>query len=213
VRRSPEPERLAGDPLGRAARSLAHRLASGTTRRSFLAGVAAAAAGVLGARAAEAAPRRPFPGTERISGGWYGFCGHYFTTGSCPGPHELPRVDARGYPLRPSDGHPVDNLGRPIDALGRPVDLRGDPLRALDGTLLPRAPRTRLCEDWVPSRHRVDAVTQGAWYRCCNGQIRKLADCCSPSRRRINGDGALVGYCRPGRRVFCVMYVDTGVPC
>ena len=24
---------------------------------------------------------------------------------------------------------------------------------------------------------------------------------------RINGDASLVGYCRPGRRVFCVMYV------
>jgi hypothetical protein len=65
----------------------------------------------------------------------------------------------------------------------------------------------------VPERHGVDAVLQGAWYRCCNGQIRKLVDCCSTSRRRINGDAALVGYCRPGRRVFCVLYTETGVPC
>jgi hypothetical protein len=54
---------------------------------------------------------------------------------------------------------------------------------------------------------------EGAWYRCCNNQIRKLTDCCSTSRVRINGDASLVGYCRPGRRVFCVMYYDTGVPC
>ena len=115
--------------------------------------------------------------------------------------------------LRPSDGRPVDNLGRLVDALGAPVDAAGAPLLAPDGSALPPAPRTRVCEDWVPERHAVDVVLQGAWYRCCNNQIRKLADCCSTSRVRINGDAALVGYCRPGRRVFCVLYMDTGVPC
>ena len=59
----------------------------------------------------------------------------------------------------------------------------------------------------------IDAVTQGSWYRCCGGQIRKLVDRCSRSRRRINGDASLVGYCYTGRRVFCVMYYDTGLPC
>jgi hypothetical protein len=190
---------------------LSRRLAASTTRRSFLATVAGAALALAGHRPAAAA--RPVRGAERIRGGWYGFCGHYFTTGSCPSPDALPRVDARGYPVRPSDGRPIDDLGRLIDALGAPVDRGGGPLLAPDGSPLPRAPRTRLCEDWVPERHGVDAVTQGAWYRCCNGQIRKLVDCCSTSRRRINGDASLVGYCRPGRRVYCVLYTDTGVPC
>jgi len=205
----PSPER---DPVGDGARSLSHRLASTTTRRSFLAAVAAVALGAVGARPAGARPRA-VRGTAKIRGGWFGFCGHAWTTGSCPSPFTLPRVDARGYPVRPADGLPVDNLGRPIDALGRPVDGAGRLLLAPDGTELPRAPRTRMCEDQVPERFGIDAVTQGAWYRCCDGQIRKLADCCSTSRRRINGDASLVGYCRPGRRVFCVMYVDTGVPC
>jgi hypothetical protein len=89
----------------------------------------------------------------------------------------------------------------------------GAPLLAPDGTPMPRAPRTRLCEEWVPRIHGVPTVTQGAWYRCCNNQIRKLTDCCSTSRVRINGDASLVGYCRPGRRVYCVLYIDTGVPC
>ena len=31
-------------------------------------------------------------------------CGHIWTTGSCPSPLGLPRVDRNGYPLRPSDG-------------------------------------------------------------------------------------------------------------
>jgi hypothetical protein len=54
---------------------------------------------------------------------------------------------------------------------------------------------------------------QGAWYRCCSGQVRKLVDCCSPSKKRINGDASLTGYCWGGRRVFCVMYYDSGLKC
>ena len=100
------------------------------------------------------------PGTNRIRGGWYGFCGHYFTTGSCPSPYTLPRVDARGFPVRPADGRPIDNLGRPVDSLGRPVDRAGALLLAPDGTPLSRAPRTRMCEDQVPERFGIDAVTQ-----------------------------------------------------
>jgi hypothetical protein len=38
-------------------------------------------------------------------------------------------------------------------------------------------------------------------------------DCCSYSSTRINGDGALTGYCYEGRTVFCVMYFQTKVPC
>ncbi|MGD9695497.1 MAG: hypothetical protein AB7V42_07555 [Thermoleophilia bacterium] len=207
-----------GDPVGRAGRFISRRLASGTTRRSFLAGVGAAALALVGAGSADAA-RRPATaaerraGTARIKGGWFGFCGHTWTTASCPAPYNLPRIDARGYPVRPGDGRPIDNLGRLVDALGRPIAADGRLLTGPDGAPLPRAPRTRLCEDQVPERFGVDAVTQGAWYRCCNGQIRKLTDCCSTSRRRINGDASLVGYCRPGRRVYCVLYIDTGVPC
>jgi hypothetical protein len=58
-----------------------------------------------------------------------------------------------------------------------------------------------------------DARGQGSWYRCCYGQIRKVVDCCSYSRRRINGDASLTGYCFNGRRVFCVQYYDSGLPC
>jgi hypothetical protein len=58
-------------------------------------------------------------------------------------------------------------------------------------------------------RTRVD----GAWYRCCGGRVRKLVDCCSTNRTRINGDKALKGYCYANRKVFCVMYFQTKVPC
>jgi hypothetical protein len=43
--------------------------------------------------------------------------------------------------------------------------------------------------------------------------VRRLVDCCSRHSTRINGDAALTGYCFAGRKVFCVLYYDTQVPC
>ena len=55
----------------------------------------------------------------------YHFCGHIYTTDSCPHPTGLPRIDSKGRPLRAKDGHRVDDLGRLIDAHGDPVDEDG----------------------------------------------------------------------------------------
>lgn len=140
------------------------------------------------------------------------FCGHTYTTGNCPHPTGLPRIDRRGRPLRASDGHPVDDLGRPVDARGYPVDSRGRRLTGPDGAPLAPAPRTPVCQA-TSEAYGVETRVQGAWYRCCGGRVRKLVDCCSLSRRRINGDAALTGYCYGERKVFCVMYHDTDVPC
>jgi hypothetical protein len=199
--------------LDGAGERLAHRLASSTTRRSFIGALGAALLGATAGRS-DGGIRRPVPGTEPIEGGWFGFCGHYWTTGSCKGPYRLPRVDREGKPLRPEDGRPVDDAGRLINDLGQPVDEAGNRLLQANGQPLPRTPRNRLCQDGVRTRYKLDdAVLQGSWYRCCNGQIRKLWDCCSVSRRRINGDASVRGYCYGDRKVFCVVYVDTGVPC
>ncbi len=192
--------------LDGAAGALAASLASGMTRRSFLGRLGGAVLGIAGGSAVAAAVK-----PDRAEA--FHFCGHIWTTGSCPAPFKLPRIDRKGYPLRPRDGWPVDNLGRLIDTAGYPVDEAGLRLAGPDGRLLERGPRTRICEEWVPERFDIEAVTQGAWYRCCEGQVRKLVDCCSKSRRRVNGDASLVGYCYKGRRVFCVMYFDTGLPC
>jgi hypothetical protein len=192
--------------LDEAGGALAASLASGLTRRSFLGRVGAALLGVVGGSAVAAAVR---PDEAEA----FHLCGHIWTTGSCPTPYTLPRIDRRGYPIRPKDARPIDNLGRLVDANGFPITEGGQRMTGPDGDALPRGPRTRVCEDWVPERFGIDAVTQGSWYRCCGGQIRKLVDCCSRSRRRINGDASLVGYCYTGRRVFCVMYYDTGLPC
>ena len=189
-----------------AAGGLATRLASGMTRRSFLGRLGAAMLAATGGAAVAAAVK---PEDAEA----FHLCGHIWTTGSCPSPYTLPRINRSGYPVRPSDGRPIDNLGRLVDGSGFPINGSGERLRGPDGALLERGPRTRLCEEWIPERYGISARTQGSWYRCCNGQIRKIVDCCSPSRTRINGDAALVGYCWSGRRVFCIMYYDSGLPC
>jgi len=192
--------------LDGAARALSTRLASGMTRRSFLGRMGGAVLAVTGGAAVAAAVR-----PEKSEA--FHFCGHIWTTGSCPNPLGLPRIDKNGFPLRPSDGHPIDNLGRPVNVDGWAVDGSGNRLRSPDGEFLPRAPRTRICEEWTNEQYGLDAVMEGAWYRCCSGQVRKLVDCCSFSKKRINGDASLTGYCFNGRRVFCVMYYDSGLKC
>lgn len=141
----------------------------------------------------------------------YHFCGHIYTTGSCPHPTGLPRIDSKGFPLH-EKGYPVDNLGRRVNSRGEPVDANGRVLRDPDGRPLPPAPRTKVCDE-VQRRFKFRTWVDGSWYRCCGGRVRKLVDCCAYSRKRINGDAALTGYCYAGRKVFCVMYFQTKVPC
>ena len=38
------------------------------------------------------------------AGAYTNFCGHTYTTGNCPHPTGLPRVDGRGFPLRAAMG-------------------------------------------------------------------------------------------------------------
>ena len=196
----------ATDPgVGRVERAL-DKLAGNTSRRGFLArmggALTAATAGSMVAKAVK-------PGEAE----GYHFCGHIFTTDSCPHPagNALPRIDGNGFPLHP-DGTPVDDLGRRVNGQGEPVTDKGQTLRDPDGRPLPPAPRTRVC-DATGKKFGISTQIDGGWYRCCGGHVRKLVDCCSPSDRRINGDAALEGYCYRGRKVFCVMYFQTKVPC
>ena len=176
-----------------------------TSRRGFLGGVSRILLALAGGSAVSAVVA---PGEAEA----YHFCGHIFTTGSCPHPTGLPRIDARGFPLRARDGRRIDDLGRPVDREGRPVDREGRLLRDPDGRPLPPAPRTRVCRA-AGERYGLRTQIDGAWYRCCGGHVRKLVDCCAYTGRRINGDGALTGYCYAGRKVFCVTYYQTKVPC
>jgi hypothetical protein len=181
------------------------RTPNGTSRRAFLGRAGGVAAGAAGAGMVGAVIR---PGDAEA----YHFCGHIYTTDGCPHPTGLPRIDRRGFPLRARDGRKVDDLGRLIDTLGRPVDEEGVALTDLDDRPLPAAPRTPVCR-FTGASYGIRVRTDGAWYRCCNGRVRKLVDCCSPNPTRINGDRALRGYCYDKRKVFCVMYFQSTVPC
>jgi hypothetical protein len=197
-----------GTRLDRQAERLSAKLAESQTRKSFLGRLGAAALAIAGGSAVAAAVKPDEADAFHL-------CGHIWTTGSCPSPYPpLARIDRKGLPLHPSSGRPIDNLGRIVDSAGYALDGSGKRLRGPDGAVLAPGPRTRVCEDWTREVKGLrDLRIQGSWYRCCGGQIRKLTDCCSFSRRRINGDASLVGYCWGGRRVYCVMYYDTGLPC
>ena len=175
------------------------------SRRGFLAKVSGTLMAVTGAKTAASLIA---PGEAEA----YHFCGHIYTTDSCPHPTGLPRIDSKGRPLRAKDGHRVDDLGRLIDLNGDPIDEDGQRLTDADGVPLPAASRTPVCTA-VEEQYGFNTKVDGAWYRCCGGHVRKLVDCCSPHPRRINGDRALTGYCFRGRKVFCVMYFQTKVPC
>jgi hypothetical protein len=184
---------------------LSDRLAAGTSRRGFLARLGGTLLGAAGAGALGGLAR---PEDAEA----FHFCGHIFTTDSCPHPTGLPRIDVNGFPLRARDGVRIDDLGRRIDRAGMPVDEDGRLLTDPDGRPLPSAPRTRVCSA-VGERYGFRTFIDGAWYRCCGGHVRKLVDCCAHHHTRINGDAALTGYCYHGRKVFCVMYHQTRVPC
>ena len=180
-------------------------IAGNTSRRGFIARLGGA---MMAATAGSVVGRAIEPGEADA----YHFCGHIFTTGSCPHPTGTPRIDSEGFPLHAADGEPVDNLGRRVNKGGSPVDKKGKVMRDPDGRPLPPAPRTRVCDE-TGKKYDFRTWVDGGWYRCCGGQVRKLVDCCAYSNRRINGDAALTGYCFSGRKVFCVMYFQTKVPC
>ena len=178
----------------------------GSSRRGFLERLGGAVIALAGARSVVAAV---LPAEAEA---YTNFCGHTYTTGNCPAPTGLPRIDSNGYPLRASDGVPVDDLGRPVNARGRPIDAHGHVLRDADGVPLAPAPRTKTCESTGADYH-IKLVLQGSWWRCCGGRVRQIRDCCGATDVRINGDAALVGYCYPGSHVFCVTYFETSMPC
>jgi hypothetical protein len=194
-------ERSERDRVGQALEGIA----GNTSRRGFVARIGAA---MMAATAGSVVGRAVKPGDAEA----YHFCGHTYTTGSCPHPTGTPRIDASGYPLDATSGHPVDNLGRRVNRKGYPVNGEGDVLKDPDGRPLPPSPRTKVCDE-TARRYNIGTNVDGAWYRCCGGTVRKLTDCCSHNSRRINGDAALTGYCYSGRKVFCVMYFQTKVPC
>ncbi|HSJ51801.1 MAG TPA: twin-arginine translocation signal domain-containing protein [Actinomycetota bacterium] len=124
-------------------------------------------------------------------------CGHIFTTGSCPHPYAPnSRIDRWGFPVHPTHGYPVDDNGYLYLYPGRQT-------------------RRKVCQVVVSERYPFVRNPRfgGGWSRCCGGRIRHISDCCSRSTIRINGDGAVRGYCPSGLRVFCIAYRELNVRC
>ena len=164
-------------------------IAQRTSRRSFLGKLGAGVVALTGGPFVAAALR-----PDRAEA--YHICGHTYTTDSCPHPYRpLTRVDKYGYPLHPKYGYPVDDRGR--------IYKSKDQKRSLT------------CQEMVPRKYPFvkNPHYGGGWSRCCSGRVRRIADCCSYSRTRINGDASTVGYCYNGTRVFCIGYRDTNVRC
>src|SRR5919106_5778581 len=130
-------------------------LAGDSSRRGFLSRVGA---GLLAATVGGVVAKAVRPGDADA----FHFCGHIFTTGSCTHPLGLPRVDARGYPIRPTDGRPVDNIGRIVNDKSEPVNEDGKRLRDPDGLPMPPAPRTKVCQQ-TAKEYDIEAHLQGAW--------------------------------------------------
>lgn len=175
--------------LDRALESASVGLAERTTRRSFLGRLGSGFVAFVGGPLVAVALS---PGRAEA----HHICGHTFTTGSCPHPYRpRSRVDRYGRPVHPRYGYPVDD--------------KGNIYRSRSQT------RRKMCEEVVPDRYPYTGkpVYGGGWSRCCGGRVRRIADCCSYSRTRINGDASVTGYCYKGRRVFCIGYRDLNVRC
>src|SRR4051812_43315609 len=154
--------------------ALTEDLAGRTSRRGLLARVGRAlVAGAAGGVVAKAVK----PGEAEA----FHFCGHIYTTASCPHPTGLPRIDARGLPLRARDGRPVDDLGRRIDAEGRPVDENGGVRTDPDGRAPPVGTRTKSCTtggalyDFPPPLDGSWARRRGGAPRARPGRLRAPA--------------------------------------
>ena len=164
-------------------------LAQRSSRRSFLGRVGTGFVALVGGPfvAVALSPERAHA---------HHICGHTFTTDSCPHPYRpKTRIDKYGYPLHPVHGYPVDDAG--------------------DIYTSTEQKRSLICEQTVPKKYPKvkDPEYGGGWSRCCGGRIRRIADCCSTSDTRINGDASVTGYCYNDTKVFCIAYRDTNVRC
>jgi hypothetical protein len=175
--------------IERVLENMSVHLAKRTTRRSFLgrlgAGMVAITGGSFVASAISA---------QKVEA--YHICGHLYTTNSCPHPFKpLSRVDKYGYPVHPKHGYPVDDYGELYTSRGQK--------------------RSKMCEELVARKYPKTGRPRygGGWSRCCNGRVRRIADCCSYSDTRINGDASVTGYCYRGTKVFCIGYRDLNVRC
>ena len=151
-------------------------------------------------------------GAARRGRGLHNFCGHTYTTGSCPHPTGLPRVDRHGLPLRAARrrSRSTTSAARSTAQATRSTS-DGQPLPTPTGAPLPPAPRTPVCAAAGEQLRLRPRRSTASWYRCCGGRVRKLMDCCALHRaahqRRRRADRLLL---RGPQRVLRHVLPDEG---
>ena len=163
-------------------------LAASTSRRGFLSRVGA---GVMALAGAKTAAQLIKPGEAEA----YHFCGHIYTTDSCPHPTGLPRIDSRGYPLRARDGKRVDDLGRLVDKRATRSTRTASSSPTPTAARSPRHPHP-ICTGDRRERTASGARPTAPGTAAAAGDVRKLVDCCAlhapPHQRRRGADGLLL---------------------
>ena len=194
-------------PRGRPCLASATGSRRGTSRRGFLSRVSRRRAGADGRRRRSAGWSRPGEAEA------YHFCGHIYTTDSCPHPTGLPRIDSRGLPAARARRPPVDDLGRsstPTAARSTRTAARSPTPTA--GRCRP-PPARRVCDVVADRLRHQDRRSTAPGTAAAAAASASSSTAARRSPRRINGDASLTGYCYKGRKVFCVMYYDTKVKC
>ena len=176
--------------LGRAPSRDARCAGRSTSRRGFLSRVGG---GVMALAGAQTAGSLIKPGEAEA----YHFCGHIYTTDSCPHPTGIPRIDSRGLPAAGQGRQAASTTsGAWSTAPAIPVDEDGQPLTDPDGRRAARARRARRCARPSAERYGFDTQVDGAWYRCCGGQRaqarRLLRALAQAHQRRRRADGLLL---------------------
>ena len=141
------------------------------------------------------------------------FCGHIYTTGSCLHPTGTP-ADRRPRLPAPRRGRGPGRRPRPQGQRQGPAGRHATARRCATPTAArcrrrpgPRsATRPRASTASSPTSTAAGIAAAGAASASWSTAARN-------TQKRINGDAALEGYCYRGRKVFCVMYFQTKVPC
>ena len=197
------PERPDRDRIGEALDGIA----GNTSRRGFIARVGGA---MMAATAGSVVGRAIEPGEADA----YHFCGHIFTTGSCVHPNGhaadrrrrlAARGETRASPSTTSAARSTRRAcrstanGNVLQRPRRPPDARRR--RAPRSATRPRASTRSTPRSTAPGTAAAAAPSESS------------STAARSRTQRINGDASLTGYCFSGRKVFCVMYFQTKVPC
>ena len=126
----------------------------------------------------------------------------------------LPRIDRAGYPLEPASGKPIDNLGRPHQRAG------ASPSMTRQGAARPRRPAAAAgaADEGLPGGGQREASGSRPTSTAAGIAAAAVRSASSSTAARNTTSGSTAtppsrATASAGRKVFCVLYFDTRVPC